>query len=571
MGLTTRYKQIDLVIRKCVILSICLLAYGVAPVARADDLLQSYDIKDAVEYGVVEKIHEDDRGIYYWGPLQWNAPQYDPDDYEIVNIVAFMKPQGPKGRLLSGTEFNGELHRVQQPLFKLADSEIDYFNSVLLPRLLAVSPWLDEIGSVDMRGYALGLHFDDSKYFAESRANHRILPEEALFGISWRRNDKGRYVPHYEATGDAGIAVADWPYEGATRKFWATVASARMNRAERGAATDQSAVLARQSKEQGAEASARGPSFLNDEFSVEELRAVEEALLGSRTFSLPAETPSFPPEQHKRLSAAQEAPYAYTRIGLGYAFHDATNLLIGPLPRAAPTPSDAMPAGQLPDSCFKHPGITAVKEYSTADQQQTRRILEGVAGLDGPLLIACGQQSAPIKVSVEVSRDGNNWLIDDAPDDRVLNHHLKRFITDFAKHYKAPPPARKGEMVEYTNASGMRVFAATIIESQLLFIVDIDHKEDRDGLLTLLSDAGKRSTPTKGDEIADYRVVINYGRLDANTLFEQLRGFWKYAHNTASLVLDISNARLEKEIGELDEKIEAIDNIERILNESQKN
>ena len=269
-------------------------------------------------------------------------------------------------------------------------------------------------------------------------------------------------------------------------------------------------------------------------------------------------------------AAAADDPYTHTRIGLGYAFQDTTNVLVGPLPRTGTASSNVAPAAQLPEACFKHPGITAVKEFSTGDQAQTRRILEGVAGMGVPILITCGQQSAPIRVFVEVSRDGESWLIDDSPDDRVLNHHLKRFLNDFARYHKAPPPVPKAERIEYTNASGTRVFAATVIQSQLLFIVDMDNKEDQDSLLTSLAEAGRRSAVTKGDETADYRVVINYGKLDAGALFEQMRAFWKYAHDTAAMVVGFRIARLEREINQLDERIEAVDHIERILNESRK-
>ena len=92
-----------LFVMKCLVLVIGLSAFGTASVAQADDLLQSYEIRDAVEYGVVKKLHEDDRGVYYWGPLMWNDPQYDPDDYEVISVVALIKPEGNEGFLLRGT------------------------------------------------------------------------------------------------------------------------------------------------------------------------------------------------------------------------------------------------------------------------------------------------------------------------------------------------------------------------------------------------------------------------------------------------------------------------------------
>ena len=222
----------------------------VPAVARADQLLQDYGIKEVAEYGGVTRFHEDDRGIFYWGAFQWNDPQYD-SDYAIVGILGFMKPQSDDGTLIFGTEFDGELHGFQQPLFNLAESEIEYFNAVLLPPLREIAPHVDESTGIQMRGYAHGLHFGDSEIFRESRANHRIMPEEPIFGLGWRRNDQGRYVPHYEVTGDAGIGVADWPFEDGTRKFWSTVASARNDRAEQDAMTSASGAVAAQFEDDG--------------------------------------------------------------------------------------------------------------------------------------------------------------------------------------------------------------------------------------------------------------------------------------------------------------------------------
>ncbi len=266
---------------------------------------------------------------------------------------------------------------------------------------------------------------------------------------------------------------------------------------------------------------------------------------------------------------AEEAPYTYTRIGVGYAYQDATNVLVQPLPRARPASSRAIPVAQLPDSCFKDPGITKIQEFEARSQSEIRRVLEGVAGTGKPIIVTCGEASAPTAVFVEVSRDADSWLIDDSPADHILNHHLKRLLENFARFKKEPPPVLKDGLYEYTNANGERTFAATVTKSNLFFVLDVDHEEDQANLLSELAASGRKSLAGKADDIADYRVIINYGRLDASKLFDQLRGFWKDVHDTALRANDLEIARLEKEIRELDRKIEAHDNIEKILDEEK--
>lgn len=204
--------------------------------ANADALLKSYDIEGVDNYGGIRKFHEDARGVYYFGTVKWKDPKWD-SDFTVSGVFAFMKPQGKDSLLINGTETDATLHSVKERVFRLAETDATYFNRILTGPLRTAFPKLlpDPRQNLHMRGYALNVHFIDSKTFAKARIDHHIIPEEPLFQISWTADGSGGYAPWYQVAKQAGIPVlGGWPRSEDNRKFWTTLASARGNLTAKG-------------------------------------------------------------------------------------------------------------------------------------------------------------------------------------------------------------------------------------------------------------------------------------------------------------------------------------------------
>ena len=209
-----------------------------AQAQMTDDLLKAYHI-EGIPGGVeLRQFHEDARGKYYYGTVKWQDPKWD-SDYKVTRIFAFMKVQDEAASFMRGKISNANLHNRVQPLFRVATSEIKYFNDVLLPALKTSFPVFrlpspPEGRDIQVSSYVLGVHLEDSRSFFRSRADHKIIPEQPLFEMTWRVKGAGQYMPYYEIAGWNGHPVETFSGE---RKIWNNLVDARADRSGIGSTT----------------------------------------------------------------------------------------------------------------------------------------------------------------------------------------------------------------------------------------------------------------------------------------------------------------------------------------------
>ncbi len=210
--------------RLSLIALICLLVAFPATGRGQEVPLADYRVEGVADYGGLRRFHADERGVYYFGVYKWQDPEWD-SSYWLAGIVAFIHPRGADGTLVMGDESDEELHSMMQRVFRVAPTETDRFNDILLPALKSAFPKLDLNQDIAMHAYALGTHFEDSEAFFRHRADQKIIPEQPLLALTWRRAGS-RFVPVYEALGQPGQAVT----RGSERIFWPTLTAARTDR-----------------------------------------------------------------------------------------------------------------------------------------------------------------------------------------------------------------------------------------------------------------------------------------------------------------------------------------------------
>ncbi|XOV82129.1 MAG: hypothetical protein ACFHXK_14845 [bacterium] len=212
--------------------------------AFADDKLAAYGFEAVEDRGGIAKIHEDERGVYYYGSWWGRDPDWSPQS-QRGGLIAFVKPRGPDGEIVAGEEVMGVISYVvppdPQPVFRIATEEVEHFNTTILPKLRATYPNFGNVSDLQIYYYALGYQFEDSEYYLKSeRLPNRSLTEEPLTRAAFTRVSADRFVPRYEAVGEPGQWVfanyANPEYR--ARQYWASLKAARADRREKGAAGD---------------------------------------------------------------------------------------------------------------------------------------------------------------------------------------------------------------------------------------------------------------------------------------------------------------------------------------------
>lgn len=146
--------------------------------------LSSFRIEPAGTAFDIRPFHEDDRAKYFFGALKWTDPSYNPKSYSVVSIIALHKVADESSPPLAVKRFEAEIYSATTEVVRLKASELQYFNTVLLPALRVKFPYMATAPreSLQVMGYAIGHQFEDTDDFFKSRADRRILPEQPLYG-----------------------------------------------------------------------------------------------------------------------------------------------------------------------------------------------------------------------------------------------------------------------------------------------------------------------------------------------------------------------------------------------------